>query len=392
MRKLNILVTGRTKEALCYMKKMIGDYEGWQVDIRVICNGHVDPLHGVTETPDVLVLQYSHGSAELEHLCSSKTAHRVPLIVFGPPNEAHAVRLAMQAGARDYLPQPVSPSEINSIISDIAAETATGGYRKVGSLHVFVNGKGGSGSSFLASNVAHGLARTRQSVTLVDLDLQFAGLCRYLDLEPKRGLFEALQSIEDMDETSAMAYTCEHDSGLRLLSGKSASLRLNADISPERMTTLLNIYRSFSEFVIVDLPRNIDVLSAAVLESADRIVVVTQQTLPHVYDTARLLRILRKEICIDASKITVVVNRHIKDSAIEAADFEKALRVDKLVLIPNQYKQTAESINSGMPVAEVAANTSITRSLRQLHAVIGGTVEPEPEGFLRRTLPAILGR
>ena len=392
MRKLNILITGRTKEALCYIKKMIGDYEGWHAEIRVITNGHVDPLHGIEAMPDVLVLQYSGSGAELKHLCSSKTAQRVPLIVFGPPNEAHAIRLAMQAGARDYLPQPVSPSEINSIISDIAAESATGGHRKVGSLHVFMNGKGGSGSSFLASNVAHGLARARQSVTLVDLDLQFAGLCRYLDLDPKRGLFDALQSIEDMDETSAMAFTCEHDSGLRLLSAKSASLRLNADISPERMTTLLNIYRSFSEFVIVDLPRNIDVLSAAVLESADRIIVVTQQTLPHVHDTARLLRILRKEICIDASKITVVVNRHVKDTAIEAADFEKALRVDKLVLIPNQYKHTAESINSGMPVAEVAANTSITRSLRQLHSMIGGTVEPEPESFLRRAIPALLGR
>jgi pilus assembly protein CpaE len=312
---------------------MIGEHEGWQTDIRVITNGHMDPFHGVDELPDVLVLQYSDKGAELKHLCTSKSSHRIPLIVFGPPNEAHGVRLAMQAGARDYLPQPVSPSEINGIISEIAAQTATGGFQTVGSLHVFMNGKGGSGSSFLASNVAHGLARSGHSVTLVDLDLQFAGLCRYLDLEPKRGLFEALQSVEDMDETSAMAFTSEHKSGLRLLSARSPSLRLNADVSPERLTTLLNIYRSFSEFVIVDLPRHIDVLSAAVLESADQIMVVTQQSLPHVHDTARLLRILRKEICVDVSKISIVVNRHENGSVIETGDIEKALRVQNLVTI-----------------------------------------------------------
>lgn len=392
MRKLNILITGRTKEALCYIKKMIGDHDGWQTEVRVITNGHVDPLHGVEDPPDVLVLQYSHKGAELKHLCSSKSSHRIPLIVFGPPNEAHGVRLAMQAGARDYLPQPVSPSEINGVIAAIAAETATGGFRKIGSLHVFINGKGGSGSSFLASNVAHGLAGSGHSVTLVDLDLQFAGLCRYLDLEPKRGLFEALQSIEDMDETSAMAYTCEHNSGLRLLSAKSASLRLNADISPERLTTLLNIYRSFSEFVIVDLPRHIDVLSASVLESADQVMVVTQQTLPHVHDTARLLRILRKEICIDASKISVLVNRYEKSSAIETGDIEKALRVQNLLTIPNQYRQTEESINSGLPVSHLTGNTSMTKSLLKLREIIGGKVEPVPEGFLRRAIPALLGR
>ncbi len=392
MRKLNILITGRTREALCYIQKMIGEHDGWQTQIRVITNGHADPLHGVDEVPDVLVLQYSDKGAELKHLCESKSSPRIPLIVFGPPNETPGVRLAMQAGARDYLPQPVSPSEINSVISEIAAEAATGGFRKIGNLHVFINGKGGSGSSFLASNVAHGLAASGHSTTLVDLDLQFAGLCRYLDLEPKRGLFEALQSIEDMDETSAMAFTCEHKSGLRLLSAKSASLRLNADISPERLTTLLNIYRSFCEFVVVDLPRHIDVLSASVLEGADQIMVITQQTLPHINDTARLLRILRKEICIDASKISVVVNRHDKRSAIETGDIEKTLRVQNLVKIPNQYKQTEECVNSGLPLVEVSGTASLTRSLLKLHGMIGGTVEPEQEGFLRRTIPALLGR
>lgn len=392
MRKLNILIVGRTREALGYIQKMIGEHEGWRTDIRVITNGHTDPLYGVDILPDVLVLQYSDKGAELKHLITGKSTDRIPLIVFGPPNEAHGVRLAMQAGARDYLPQPVSPSEINGIISEIAAETATGGFRKIGGLHVFMNGKGGSGSSFLASNIAHSLARSGHSAMLVDLDLQFAGLCRYLDLEPKRGLFEALQSIEDMDETSAMAFTCEHKSGLSLLSAKSASLRLNADISPERLTTLLNIYRSFNEFVIADLPRHIDVLSAAVLESADQIMVVTQQTLPHVHDTARLLRILRKEICVDASKISVVVNRHDKNSAIETADIEKALRIQNLVTIPNQYKQTEESINSGLPLSAVSGNNSMTKSLLKLHGIIGGSVEPEQEGFLRRAIPALLGR
>ena len=387
MRKLNILIVGRTKEVVRYIKRTIGEHEAYETELKVITNGHTDPLHGIEDPPDVLVLQYVKGEAELSHLAANKTPQRIPLIVFGPPNDANAIRRAMQAGARDYLPQPVLPSEINSVMSEIAAETATGGSKKIGNLHVFVNGKGGSGSSFLASNVAHGLASNNHSVTLVDLDLQFAGLCRYLDLEPKRGLFEALQSIEEMDETSAGAFTCEHNSGLRLLSAKSVSLRLNADISPERLTTLLNIYRSFSEFVIADLPRHIDVLSAAVLESADRIMVVTQQTLPHVHDTARLLRILRKEICVDESKISVVVNRYLKDSAIEASDIEKALRIQNLITIPNQYRPTTESINSGLPLSEVSGNTTMTKSLRQLHNMIGGTTEPEQEGFLRRTLP-----
>ena len=297
----------------------------------------------------------------------------------------------MRAGARDYLSQPVSAEDISGILSDLAEESKRNFAKDNGSLHVFINGKGGSGASFLAANVAHGLASGDHAVTLVDLDLQFAGLCRYLDLEPERGLIEALQSIEDMDEVSAKAHTCVHKSGLRLLSAKSECLKLNADIPPTLLLKLLHLYRSFNDFVVVDLPRNIDVLSATVLENADRIMVVMQQTLPHVHDTARLLHILHKEIGVDDSRVSIIVNRHVKDSAIAAADIEKALRVQDLITIPNQYKLTAESINAGLPLSEVAGSTSVTKGLRHLHHMIDGTIEPE-QGFLRRALPTFLGR
>lgn len=391
MRKLNILIAGRSREAIEYMHKTIGDDDGHRTDVRLITNGHTDPLHGVDNLPDVLILQHAAGSVELEHLRETKSEQQVPLIVFGAPDDANAVRLAIRAGALDYLPQPVSREEINAILADVAKESERKFARENGSLHVFINGKGGSGASFLSANVAHGLAGGDHAVTLIDLDLQFAGLCRYLDLEPERGLIEALHTVDDMDEVSAKAFTCVHDSGLRLLSAQSECLKLNADIPPKRLVKLVNIYRSFNDFVVVDLPRNIDVLSATILENADRIMVVMQQTLPHVHDTARLLHILRKEIGVDDSKVSIIVNRHVKDSAIAATDIEKALRVQDLITIPNQYKLTAESINAGLPLSDIAGSASVTKGLRHLHHMIDGTIEPE-QGFLRRALPAFLGR
>ena len=394
MRKLNILIAGRCRETLELVQRTINEHAGCQTTLRLITNGHTDPLYGIKHLPDALVLQHSQGGDELKQLSTINSAQRIPLIVFGPPDDAEAVRLAMRAGARDYLAQPVAADEINSVISEIACETPNDSSPEHGSLHVFVNGKGGSGASFLATNVAHGLVSSNHTVTLIDLDLQFAGLCCYLDLdlEPERGLFEALQSVEDMDEVSAKAFTCEHKSGLRLLSAKSESLRLNADMSPERLSSLLDIYRSFNDFVVADLPRYIDVLSASVLESADRVMVVMQQTLPHIHDTARLLQILKNEIGVDASKITVVVNRHLKGATIRSSDIEKVLGVQNLVTIPNQYKLTAESINAGMPLLEISGSTSVTKGLRDLHHVIGGTtIEPEP-GFLSKVLPALLGK
>ncbi len=85
--------------------------------------------------------------------------------------------------------------------------------KKTGSseLIAFINAKGGSGGSFLAANIAHLLvAVSNRKVALVDLDLQLGNLTQYLDLEPKRGLIEALDVAADLDGVSIEAYLTKH--------------------------------------------------------------------------------------------------------------------------------------------------------------------------------------
>jgi pilus assembly protein CpaE len=389
MRKIKVLIAARSKPAADTIQALLAENPACQTELRLITNGHVDPLYGLESMPDLLLLHHVPGQRELPGLVTGDASDRPPLVIFGPDGGAESVRLAMRAGARDYLTEPVDSAELNGMVAAISRDLAKRRAEETGSLHVFLNGKGGSGATFLATNVAYGLVSSGQGVTLVDLDLQFAGLCRYLDMNPERGIFEALQAVDEMDELSAAAFTCQHSSGLRLLSAKSERLRLNDDISVEKLVKLLKLYRAFNDFVIVDLPRHIDSLSAAVLEQADRILVVMQQTYPHLHDTARLLHILRHEMGVDDSRITVVLNRFIKDAAIEQADIEKALNIKDLIRIPNHYRLSAESVNSGVPLAEVNRNTSVARGLRDLHERIGGTHEAD-EGFFSRALPGVL--
>ena len=176
-----------------------------------------------------------------------------------------------------------------------------------------------------------------------------------------------------MDEVSAEAFTSRHDSGLRLLSGRADDLVMNNEISAERVVALLHAYQSFNDFVVVDLPRHIDDLSAAILESADRISVVMQQSFPHLHDTARLLQIMRDELGVSNSQLTVVVNRYSKDSAILLKDIENALRVDNIVKTPNHYRMTAESVNTGIPLTELTRKASVVKGLQDLYQSIGGS-------------------
>ena len=131
-------------------------------------------------------------------------------------------------------------------------------------------------------------------------------------------------------------------------------------------------------------------MNAAILETADKITVVMQQSFPHLHDTARLLGILRNELNVDSGKINVVVNRYSKNLPILIKDIETALHTEALIKIPNQYRVTSESVNSGVPLSVVDRKSSVTRGLKEIYATIDeSTGTPGPLG---RALPALFRR
>jgi pilus assembly protein CpaE len=371
--RLKILIATRSKLAANHLNKSLANHRDFVVETRIMGNGHCDPLQDVSEIPDLLLLHDGPDQSELRYLLENGQRNQIPLIVCGPGDNPESMRLAMQAGARDYLPAAAPDSE------------------KAGKLIVMLNGKGGSGASFLATNLAHSfVVDGKKQATLVDLDIQFGGLCRYLDITPKVGILEALDVSTQLDDMSAEAYTCEHSSGLRLLAAPSKRLVLPSEISVAAIDALLDVFLACNDYVVADSPNRLDALTEYFLERADRIILVVQQSLPHVQDAARMLQMLTDEVGIGSSRVDVVVNRFSKNSQIELDDIQKALRQEKLITVPNQYKVAAESIDSGIPVADISRNAPLTRGIRNLRASIDNTETKPAENFLARALPNIL--
>jgi len=339
--------------------------------MRIMGNGHADPLYGVSKLPDLLLLHHGSGQGELQFLAEQGTMENLPLLVCGPENDPEAMRLAMRAGARDYLPENVPETDLVASLSRIQEEILRSVTATSGKLIVVVNGKGGSGASFLATNLAHSLiVDGGHRVTLADLDLQFGGLHRYLDVTPKVGMLEALDAAHDMDEASAQAYTCEHSSGLRLLAAPTQRLALPSEIPVEKLDALLEVFLSYNDYVVADSPNRLDGLTEFFLERADRIILVVQQSLPHVQ-----------------KRIGVVVNRFTKNAPVELADIKKALRQDKMITVPNQYQLASESINSGIPVAEISKSAALTKGIRNLQVELVNPAGKPSQNFLKRALP-----
>lgn len=381
---INVLVASRCKKALAELRNLVEHHDNITTNTRLITNGHSDPLYGLETLPDLLVFRIGeNGLQELEELAARPAEQRRPMIVVSASNDCQVMRLAMQAGARDFFAEPMPEADFQAslerLISDCSTPVCAQG------LTVVMNAKGGSGASLLASNVAHIMsAVTHMRVALVDFDLQFGALSHYLDLTPEHGLQEILSVVDELDETALDGYMGKHASGLRVLGSNPESVMLADEVPGEQLMMLLDLLESGYEKVIVDLPRQISLLSSSVIERADKLVLVVQQNIANLRDACRLLSILRNEFAMDDSKIIVVINRYDARAPITLKDIENALQLKPQVTIPNDFKHVSESLDSGIPLYESAKNAAITKSCMGLETLLGGHSTDRKRGLWSR--------
>jgi pilus assembly protein CpaE len=387
---MRLLISSRDATALTHLKTLSQGIPNLQVSTRLVSNGHTDPLFGLEQMPDFLLLRVSHlWREELAALLQHPVKERPPLLVCGPLDEHEGMRLAMQAGARDFLPEPVAAEELQSAINRMQMELHTD-KGATGKLIAVMNAKGGSGASMLACNLAHQLSVHGGTTLLLDLDLQFGSLAHSLDVLPTHSHTDVLQQIDSLDSVALRGFCSHFSPTLHVLGGRTDELCLSQDIRLEQLDSLLRLARNTYDWVVVDLPRHIDHLTGITLEQSDRVYIVLQQSLSHLQDANRLVRILRDDLGVQSNRLHVVINRFDKASPFKPKDISDALRCNDLQKLPNDYAVVSESQNTGVPLELHAPRAAITLSLRELSQNLIG-VEASEAGLFKRTFNRLFG-
>jgi len=391
-RSIPVMVSGRFREAVNQLGPALDEHPRLEIQERVVTNGHVDPLQDATGNPEILVLIASElWREELDALISRPAAERPELVIIGSSADAEMMRLAMQAGARDYFTFPINTTDILSSIEKIAVDIDRHRGASSGSLIAVMNAKGGGGSSFVASNLAHILAaRDDLRVALIDLDLQFGAIPLYFDLMPRQDLYEALTTVEHLDSAALRGFATSHGSGLHIFASTPDAFHLSGGVPAEKLSRFLELCLKTYDRVILDLPRQIDPLAARALEYADNIILVVQQSVAHIRDAKRLMRIVTSELAVPEKNIRVVVNRRDDKGSVSVNDVGAALK--KPHTLQNDFKRVSESVNLGTPMYELFPRAAVTRSLASIADSIGRKPDQPHRGLLGNTLSHIFGR
>ncbi|MDC0663755.1 AAA family ATPase [Marinobacter sp. SS21] len=378
--RLEILLAGRSPEGLELLKAQLGDRSDVHVTTRLMVNGTTDPLSDTAQMPDALVLMVSQNwRAELQALIDRPAKVRPPVLVIGEKDNAEVIRVALRAGARDFLSLPLEDGEVAAFVGQLLRDKCAESSRKAARMTAVINAKGGSGASMVAANLSHILADSlNQRTALIDMDLQFGALPIYFNLSPHHGLVRALELVDSLDLLALEGYVLSHASGLDLLASTPEDRVTIAEVPEERMEMLLKILGEAYDDIVVDLPRWVSGATAMTLESADHVLVVMELGVAHLRDAQRLVSILRKELGVADSQITVVVNRFSKNSPVSLKDINNALTGLRVVTLPNDYGRVSDSINMGSPLFESAPKAPITRDLVTLAQSLSDQELPSP--------------
>lgn len=388
-----VLIASRSAATIKKLARAIEKIAELKVSTRHIVNGHADPLYGLDYQPDVVIMTLTdRGHSDLESLTQERSSGRPPLIVMAEEGDSETMRLAMQAGARDFLHGQVTPEDVVKAIDRVTLQLARDTEDKAHLLTAFVNAKGGSGATFIASNVAHILrSASKRSTALLSLDMQFDSLAQYFDTDLEHGLVDVLEAVDSLDAVSLDAYMTQHHSGLRMLAAQPEDVIQCHSGHAEQLGVLLDTMAEHFEHVAIDMPRRVDPYHIPVLERADRIVLIVQQSLSHLRDASRMMQIFAN-YGVARDQIMVVANRYDKDAAITMNDISRALPDVEIATIPSDFQTVAESINLGVPMHEHARSSAVTKALLQLETRLGGDSAEPSAGFFQKAFSNILGK
>jgi len=334
--------------------------------------------------PDVGVLVLDSDPAKAISLIErlSKEQPDCALLAVSASTDGQLILRALRAGAREFLPSPVSPEELQGALERVRGQRSGNTDTKpaAGEIIAVCGATGGVGCTSIATNLACLWAsEPERTVALLDLDLALGDADVLLNLIPDYTLADVAENTLRLDIELLKKSLTKHSSGLHLLS-RPVELRELATVSEDAIRQVLSLLRASFSQVVVDLSKSYTAVDLAALQVANRVILVTQLDLACLRNTVRLLMSF-EELEDLSGKVEVVVNRTGLDTGqIGLKKARETLGRELFATLPNDVRTMAAVRTNGVSLPVQAPKAPVTAALRDLAARLSVNRDRSPSG------------
>ncbi len=327
----------------------------------------------VSASPHILFVDMSESGDPLNDInalaevCEPGTV----VIASGQVNDVRLYRDLVASGIQDYLLKPFSADQAREAFAH--AQLTLSGPRPsenaVDRPHLMtavIGVRGGVGASTIATSLAWLMGESEDRTTaLLDLDVHFGTGALAFDLEPGRGLTDAIENPSRIDGLFIERAMVKATDKLSVLSAE-APLNQPLITDGSAFYQLQEELRSAFEATVLDLPRHMLIQHPHLLHDVQSVVLVVELTLASARDTIRLLSWLKANV--PAANVTLVANRVVAGGIgeISRKEFEESVEHKVDVSVPYEAKQFAQAAKLGKTLAEVAKSNKVGSPIVEL--------------------------
>src|SRR6185436_1038869 len=288
---------------------------------------------------------------------------------------------AMRAGIRDVVDMTQGTEELRDAVeraivwaSNLRSANASGakseGARtQRGHIISIFSSKGGSGKTFLTTNLATAIAQvTGEDTALVDLDVDMGDVFTYFGREPTASVTDLMELGEGADRARVREVGVEvapHTWAFGAPPDPAAEAPAG-----EAIGKFLRTIRNEFGFVIVDASVDYSDSALVCFDLSDAICLVTGLDVVGVKHLSKSLDTLLT-IGLPRERFRVVLNRADSKVGLDATDVERVMKVNVDVMIPSS-RLVPTALNKGRPVVLDEPNSDVATAVRQLGAKLTG--------------------
>jgi pilus assembly protein CpaE len=372
-------------------------------DDLVVCGSAADGESAVQEAlwlrPDIAVVDAGlpgmDGGQTTEMLAQCLPGTGVIMMSMEAENDAY--RLAMLAGAREFLQKPFRGDDLVAAVRRVhafgqrrvvAAEAAVlaagpplsapGSAPTVtGLVTAVIAGKGGVGKTVVAINLATALRSGNvRRVVLVDLSLQFGDVAAALALRTDRTIGDLLAEDHLADHEMVRDTLVAGPAGISVmlapLTPEVADL-----VTPAHLSTLIETLRADFDHIVLDTPSYLTETTLSAVTLADHVVLVTDLSVPGVKNT-RLVRGVLDTLKVVPTRVLVVANHHESAGELDGRAAETFLGTTIATEIPFDANLVATSVNTGVPFVLKEPKSKASAGVRAIAAAIDPAPAADP--------------
>ncbi|MEJ5225156.1 MAG: response regulator [Anaerolineales bacterium] len=335
--------------------------------------------------PDVVLLENDFPGMDGYYLAEliHKESPLTQVIVVSEVSSAESVRMAMRAGACDYLNYKTLTAEelsaalshAQSIIQEERTKRRAYGIldeeektpakptptrRQRARIVTFYSPKGGAGTSTILVNMAQALHDKGMKVLAVDASLQYGDIALLFNQFSNRTIANLANKIDDIDEQLVLDIVGK--AGPDILAAPNDPAQA-VQVTGPTFSKIINFVANMDyDIILINTSSYINDATFVALDVAEIIVLLVVQEIAAVR-AARSFLSLMSELGLQVNRTEIVLNRYDPDAILTTAKISESLGRRVGFTLKSDYEMASRAANLGVPFMMEYKNYELSKQI-----------------------------